>query len=72
MRLYTFIIVEIIEYIPNSVLIKTVIKKTTGNVSAISVDSGESLMGRMSACDAFIQVIDGTAEIVIEGESHIL
>ena len=30
----TFIIVEIVEYIPNSVVIKTIIKKTTGNVSA--------------------------------------
>jgi len=38
-----FIIVEIIEYIPNSVVIKTIIKKTTGNVSAVSFDSGEAL-----------------------------
>ena len=34
-----FIIVEIIEYVPNSVVIKTIIKKTTGNVSAVSFDS---------------------------------
>jgi hypothetical protein len=34
----TFIVVEIIEYVPNSVLIKTIIKKTTGNVSAVSFD----------------------------------
>lgn len=38
-----FIIMEIIEYIPNSVVIKTIIKKTTGNVSAVSFDSGEAL-----------------------------
>jgi hypothetical protein len=27
------IIVEIIEYVPNSVVIKTIIKKSTGNIS---------------------------------------
>ena len=39
-----FIIVEIIEYVPNSVVIKTIIKKTTGNVTAVSFDSGEAMM----------------------------
>jgi quercetin dioxygenase-like cupin family protein len=67
-----FIVVEILEYIPNSVVIKTIIKKTTGNVSAVSFDSGESLVGRTSPFDTFIQVIDGKAEIVIDGKSNLL
>jgi quercetin dioxygenase-like cupin family protein len=67
-----FIIVEIIEYIPNSVVIKTIIKKTTGNVSVVSVDSGEALTDRTSPFDNLIQVIDGKAEIVIDGKSHLL
>lgn len=67
-----FIIVEIIEYIPNSVVIKTIIKKTTGNVSAVSFDSGEALTEKTSPFDTFIQVIDGKAEIVIDGKSHLL
>ena len=33
--------VEIIEYVPNSVVIKTILKKSTGNISAMSFDSGE-------------------------------
>lgn len=67
-----FIIVEIIEYIPNSVVIKTIIKKTTGNVTAFSVDSGESMTERSSPFDTFIQVIDGKAEIIIHGKSNML
>jgi quercetin dioxygenase-like cupin family protein len=67
-----FIIVEIIEYIPNSTVIKTIIKKTTGNVSAVSVDSGETLGIKTSAFDTFIQVIDGKAEVIINGTSHML
>jgi len=42
------IIVEILEYIPNSVVIKTIIRKTTGNVSAASFDSGEALSEKIS------------------------
>lgn len=67
-----FIIVEILEYIPNSVVIKTIIRKTTGNVSAVSFDSGEALTEKISPYDTFIQVIDGIAEIVIDDTSHIL
>ena len=67
-----FIIVEIIEYVPNSVVIKTIIKKTTGNVSVVSFDSGEVLSEKTSPFDTFIQVIDGQAEIVINCESTIL
>ncbi len=66
------IIVEIIEYIPNSVVIKTIIKKSTGNVSVVSFDSGEALSEKISPFDTFIQVIDGKAEILIDGESNLL
>lgn len=67
-----FIIVEIIEYIPNSVVIKTIIKKTTGNISVVSFDSGEVLTEKVSPFDTFIQVIDGQAEVVINDKSHLL
>jgi len=67
-----FIVVEILEYIPNSVLIKTIIRKTTGNVSAVSFDSGEALTEKITPYDTFIQVIDGQAEVVINDESHLL
>lgn len=39
----TFISAEIIEYIPNSVVSKTILKKSTGNISVMSFDSGEDL-----------------------------
>jgi quercetin dioxygenase-like cupin family protein len=67
-----FIIVEIVEYIPNAVVIKTIIKKRTGNVTAVSFDSGEALTKKTSPFDTFIQVIDGKAEIVIDDKSNIL
>ena len=66
------ILVEIIEYVPHSVLIKTIIKKNTGNVSVMSFDSDEGLTEKISPFDSFAQIIDGKAEIVIEGESNLL
>ncbi|MBP1641021.1 MAG: cupin [Bacteroidetes bacterium] len=66
------IIVEIIEYIPNSVVIKTIIKKTTGNVSVVSFDTGEAMAEKKVPYDTFVQIIDGKAEIVIDGTSNVL
>ncbi|MDQ3020980.1 MAG: cupin domain-containing protein [Bacteroidota bacterium] len=66
------IIVEIIEYVPNSVVSKTIIKKSTGNVSAMSFDSGEGLTEKTSPYDTFAQIIDGKAEIIINGKVNCL
>lgn len=60
------IIVELIEYIPNSVLSKTIMKKTTGNVTVVSFDTGEALTEKISPFDTFIQIIEGRAEITID------
>lgn len=67
-----YITVEIIEYIPNAVVIKTILKKSTGNISVMSFDSGEGLTERTTPFDTFVQIIDGTAEIVISGVSNLL
>ena len=66
------IIVEIIEYIPNSVVIKTIIKKSTGNISIMSFDSGEGLTEKTSPFDTFVQIIEGKAEIVIDKVTNLL
>lgn len=66
------ITVEIIEYLPNAVVIKTILKKTTGNITVMSFDSGEGLTETTTAFDSFVQIIDGKAEIVVGGTSHFL
>lgn len=67
-----FIIVEIIEYAQNSIARKTIIKKSTGNVTAEAFDTGEELTEKISPFDKFVQIIDGKAEIVIDGKSNFL
>jgi quercetin dioxygenase-like cupin family protein len=64
------IIVEIIQYVPNAVLSRTIIKKTTGNITASSFDAGEELAERTSPFDSYVQIIDGTAEVFIDEIKH--
>lgn len=64
------IIIQIIEYMANSVVIKTIIKKSTGNISIMSFDSGEGLAEKTTPFDTFTQIIEGKADIVIDKISH--
>ena len=68
----THILIEIIEYVPNSVVCKTIIRKTTGNISVVAIDTGEALAEKISPFDTFIQVIEGVAEVVIDEKPNIL
>jgi quercetin dioxygenase-like cupin family protein len=66
------ILIEIIEYVPNSVVSKTIIRKTTGNISVVAIDTGEALAEKISPFDTFLQIIEGKAEVVINDHSNIL
>jgi len=64
------IIVEILEYVPSSILMRTIIKKTTGNITVTSVDAGEELAEKTSPFDTFIQIIDGAAQVNIKDKIY--
>jgi quercetin dioxygenase-like cupin family protein len=66
------IIVEIIEYVADTVVVKTILKKATGNISVSSIDGGEVMAEKTIPFDKFVQIIDGKAEIVINGISNLL
>ena len=64
------IVVEIIEYMPNAVVSKTIIKKLSGNITATSFDAGEELAEKTSPFDTYIQIIDGTADLTINKKDY--
>lgn len=64
------IIVEIIQYIPNAIVSKTIIKKINGNITAVSFDIGEELAEKTSPFDTYIQIIDGTASLTINKKEY--
>lgn len=66
------IMVETINYVPGTVVSKTIIRKLTGNINVVAFDTGERFSESISPFDNFVQIIDGKAEIVIDGKSNLL
>jgi quercetin dioxygenase-like cupin family protein len=64
-------LVKVLEYVSKAVLSKTIVRKLTGNITVSSLDTGEGISEKVSPFDAFIQIIDGRAEIIIDRESKI-
>jgi quercetin dioxygenase-like cupin family protein len=64
------IIVEIIEYVPNAVVSRTILKKSTGNVTAMSFDEGEELSEKSTPFDTYVQIIHGAAQLTINERKH--
>ncbi len=58
---------ESIEYAGGSVVSKTILKKPTGNITLFAFDKGEGLAEHSSPHEALVQLLDGNAEITIEG-----
>lgn len=61
-----------IAYAEKAIVSKHVLKKETGNISLMSFDKGEGLTEHTSPFDAVVQIVDGKADIIINGVSHIL
>ncbi len=64
------IVIDLIEYVPHSIVTRTIIRRLTGNINAIAIDSGESLSEKISPFDTYIQIIEGEAEVVIDNSSN--
>lgn len=56
-----------IDYQPNSIVSKQIIKKPNGNVTLFAFDKDESLSEHTSPFDALVYMVDGVMEIKIGG-----
>lgn len=59
-----------IQYSKNSVVSKTLIDKGIGNITLFSFDAGQGLSEHTSPFDAVVHIIDGEAQITINGNSQ--
>lgn len=59
-----------IEYSSGGVISKQVIKKQWGNVTLFSFDKEQGLTEHTSPFDAMVHILDGEAEIRIDGQPH--
>ncbi len=61
-----------IAYADKAVVSKHILKKESGNISLFAFDKGEGLSEHTAPFDALVYIVDGTADIIIDGKSHIL
>ncbi len=57
-----------VNYQQGSIVSKTITKNNSGNVSLFAFSKGEALSEHTAAFDAMIQVLDGKAEVMINGQ----
>jgi quercetin dioxygenase-like cupin family protein len=63
---------SLVDYQDGSVVSRAIMKKQAGNVTFFAFDKGEFLSEHKAPFDAMVNIIDGSAEIIIAGESHIV
>lgn len=65
-----FALADAVAYADDSVVSKTLLKKETGNITLFSFDRGQGLSEHTAPFDAAVQILDGSAEVRIGGESR--
>ena len=60
---------ELVEYQEGSVVSNTLVKKEKGTVTLFAFDEGEGLSEHTAPFDAFVQIVDGEADISVGDET---
>lgn len=63
---------ELVTYQDGSVVSKTLIDKKIGTLTMFSFGAGQGLSEHTAPFDAVVQIVDGEAEVVINGETQIV
>ena len=61
---------DLFSYQTGSVVSRTLIDKSVGTVTVFAFDHGQGLSEHTAPFDALVQIIDGTADITIDGSLH--
>ncbi len=59
---------ELISYQPGAVVSRTILDKKAGTITVFSFDEGEGLSEHTAPFDATVLILDGEAEITIDGD----
>lgn len=65
-----FSFAESISYADKAVVSKQVLKKESGNITLFAFDKGEGLSEHTAPFDAVVMIVDGKADIILDGKSH--
>ena len=65
-----FIFAESISYQADGIVSKRIIQKEKGNITLFAFDAGQKLSEHTAPFDAVVQVMQGSAEVVIGGKPN--
>ena len=60
----------LVAYQDGAVVSREVIRKPTGTLTVFAFDKGQGLSEHTAPFDAFVQILDGVAEVTIDGKSQ--
>lgn len=63
---------DMVEYSSGGVISKQVLKNDAGNITLFSFDKGQGLSEHTAPFDAMVEILDGEAEITINGKPLML
>jgi quercetin dioxygenase-like cupin family protein len=63
---------RLVEYQTGSVVSRAIIQKKTGTITLFAFDEGQGLSEHTAPFDALVCLLDGEAEVIISGNSHVL
>ena len=63
---------ELVDYQEGSIVSKEIIKNEKGTVTLFAFDKGQGLSEHTAPFDALVYNFDGKAEVIIEGNPHLL
>ena len=65
-------LVDLVAYQDNSVVSKEIIKSEKGTVTLFAFDKGQGLSEHTAPFDAVVYLLDGEAEVRIDGKPHLV
>lgn len=60
----------LISYQDGAVVSKEILRKNAGTITLFAFDAGQGLSEHTAPFEAFVQIVEGEAEILIAGQTH--
>ena len=67
-----FSMADSVAYADGSIVSKIILRNEKGNITLFAFDKGEFLSEHTAPFDAIVQVLEGTSEVIIDKQSHIV
>lgn len=61
---------DLVQYQAGAVVSRTLIDKKIGTLTLFAFDDGQGLSEHTAPYDAFVQIVDGAADVTIAGTAH--